>query len=388
MVRAVPRAEPVGSLIRPADITRRFDEIYAANACASPWFAAPGKATAFGELARACDGYVAEFVRRQVEAGLDVVTDGEIRRSHFMSSLFDAATGFSEPPERLVVAGPSGEVIYSGFADPLVSGPLRKAGSPAIGEAAVLRGLTSQPGATVPFKITFPAPSYFFAALVEVEPDAGYNSRQALVDDVITVEQELVTEAIAAGATWIQFDFPIYPGLADTGYATQLADLHGLSREDLLTSAIEADTKVTTGIPEGVTVALHLCRGNFPGGMWSGSLEPVAERLFDELPFRRYLIEWEDVEREGDYSPLRHAPRDAVVGLGLISTKTPVLEADDDVLRRLDEAAGFLPLEQLALSPQCGFASLMGDRLVEREDAQWRKLDLVGRIAERVWGTT
>jgi len=384
MVRAVPRAEPVGSPIRPADITGRLDEIYAANASASPRFTAPEKAVAFGDLARACDGYVAEFVRRQVEAGLDVVTDGEIRRSHFMSSLFDAATGFTEPAERLSVTGPGGEVIYSGFADPSVGGPLRKASNPAVGEAAVLRGLSGRP---VPFKITFPAPSYFLAAIVEVEPDAGYRTRRALLDDVIAVEQELVTESIAAGAPWIQFDFPIYSGLADTGHAAQLAGLHGMSPEDLLSLAIEADSKVAAGIPAGVTVAMHLCRGNFPGGMWNGSLEPVAEQMFGGLPFRRYLIKWEDVEREGDYSPLRHVPRDVIVGLGLVSTKTPVVESDDDVLRRLDEAARFLPLEQLALSPQCGFASLMGDRLVKGEDAQWRKLDLVGRVADRVWGT-
>jgi len=382
ILKPVPRAEPVGSLIRPAEITERINAIFAGLACASPRFAPASKAPEFGELARLADRHVARFVRRQAEAGLDVVTDGEIRRSTFLSSFYDAVDGFSAPDARFAVTDANGN-IYEGYNDPQVSGRIRKAGSPAAAEAAVLRLLETP----VPFKITFPAPSYFYdTTIVQETSDSQYADRQSFVDDVIEVERQLVTEAIAAGAHWIQFDFPLYPGIADPAYAPPVAAQHGWTVDELLTRALDADTRVTADIPDGVTIGMHICRGNFAGGFWQGSLEPVAEHLFAELPHHRFLIEWEDVARDGDYSPLRHVPTGKTVALGLVSTKTPEVETCDDILRRLDDATRYLPLDQLALSPQCGFASLMMDRLVQAEDAQWRKLDLVGRVAARVWG--
>lgn len=382
--RSVPRAEPVGSLIRPPDIIERFDEIYTDRTTAGRRFVPPDKAAALGDLARVSDGYVAEFVRRQVDAGLDVVTDGEIHRSTFLSSFYDAVDGFAEAAERFQVFDDSGNLIYHGYADPEISGPIRKAASPAVGETAALRSLAP----AVPFKITFPAPSYFYTDILQVTGKATYRDRQSFVEDVVEIERQLVAEAIAAGARWIQFDFPVYPGLADSEYAAQLSAQLGEPVEALLARAIEVDGRVTADIPEGVTVAMHICRGNFEGGFWQGSLEPVAERMFNELPHHRFLIEWEDTSREGDYSPLRFVPEDKVVAIGLVSTKTPDLESDDDVVRRLEEASKHLAMDQLALCPQCGFASLVGDRLVKAEDAQWRKLELVGRVADRVWGSS
>jgi 5-methyltetrahydropteroyltriglutamate--homocysteine methyltransferase len=143
---------------------------------------------------------------------------------------------------------------------------------------------------------------------------------------------------------------------------------------------------VTEELPGDVTVALHLCRGNFEGGFWSGSLAPIAERVFNELPHQRFLFEWEDVAREGGYEPIKHVPADRIMVMGVVSTKTPELESEDEILRRIEEAGRYLDVQQLALCPQCGFASLFGDHLVEAEDAQWRKLELIGRIADRVWG--
>jgi len=381
--RATPRAEPVGSLIRPAEITSRLDAIYEGHTVASPQFVLPGKARELGDLNRLADAQVAENVRRQAEAGLDVVTDGEVRRSTFLSSFYDAVDGFSEPEERFAQRDEVGNVIYEGYADPAINERLRKAASPAIGEVAAMRAI--QP--PVPFKVTFPAPSYFYSDIMPLDPETSYYSdREGFVHDAVEIERRLVAEAIAAGARWIQFDFPLYPGLADERYAASLTEQLGYSFDDLLTKALEVDRQVTLDIPDDVMVGMHICRGNFEGGFWSGSLEPVAERLFNELPHRRFLIEWEDTDREGDYSPLRFVPEGKLVAVGLVSTKTPQLESDDDIARRLEEASEHIGMDQLGLCPQCGFASLMADRLVEGADAQWRKLELVGRVADRVWG--
>jgi 5-methyltetrahydropteroyltriglutamate--homocysteine methyltransferase len=160
----------------------------------------------------------------------------------------------------------------------------------------------------------------------------------------------------------------------------------GETAASLLDKALAADAAATQGIPEDVTVAMHLCRGNFEGGFWSGSLAPIAERIFHELPHERFLFEWEDIARDGDYGPIKHVPKDRTMVMGIVSTKTPDLESEDDVVRQIEAAAEHLPVEQLALSPQCGFASIYGDHLVSAEDAQWRKLELIGRVADRVWG--
>jgi 5-methyltetrahydropteroyltriglutamate--homocysteine methyltransferase len=135
-----------------------------------------------------------------------------------------------------------------------------------------------------------------------------------------------------------------------------------------------------------VTTALHVCRGNYRSRwLCEGSLEPVAERMFGELAYDAFLVEWDDVGRDGGYEPIRHVPPGKTMVMGLVSTKTPVLEEEDDLLRRLEGAARFLPLDRLALSPQCGFASVLEGNEIDVE-TQWRKLELVARVAERVWG--
>jgi 5-methyltetrahydropteroyltriglutamate--homocysteine methyltransferase len=258
---------------------------------------------------------------------------------------------------------------------------VRKAYAPLAEEASFLRAL-----GTFPFKLTLPAPSYFYMSdFVPILPGSEYKSRQEFVDDVVEIEQRLIAEAIAAGARWIQLDFPLYPALVDDLYVAKLdAKMNSV---ELLDRAIAADRKVVEHVPPGVTLGLHLCRGNIIGGFWSGSLEPVAERMFNELPFHRFLVEWEDVTREGDYSALKYVPKGTIVALGLVSTKTALVEADDDVVSRLEEASQYLGLEQLALSSQCGFASFYAYSNIQAEAAQWQKLELIGRVADRVWGS-
>jgi 5-methyltetrahydropteroyltriglutamate--homocysteine methyltransferase len=382
--RTIPRAEPVGSLLRAPEITATIDAIYDGMATAWRQSVLPEKADELAELDARADQLIPDLVRHQAEAGLDVVTDGEIRRSTFLGSFLDAVDGMAEPTERFMTFDEDGNEFYGGYGDPLVAGKIHQVSNPLLREAEALEAASAP--VSVPFKLTLPAPSYFLCQIQGAAAETEYPTRQAFVEDVVKVERQLIDEAIAAGATWIQFDFPVYPGLADERFSADMTKLLGVSWETALTQSIELDARVCEGLPDDVTVAMHICRGNLPGGLWQGSLEPVAERMFNELPHERFLVEWEDISREGDFSPLRHVPADKIIALGLVSTKTPELEADDDIVARLEAAAEHVPMEQLALCPQCGFASLAHDHLVSAEDAQWRKLELVGRVADRVWG--
>lgn len=179
--------------------------------------------------------------------------------------------------------------------------------------------------------------------------------------------------------------FSYKPGVT-TGYERFEAAGHGIA--ELVDRAIAADVAVLQGIPDDVTVGLHICRGNFRSSwMCEGSLEPVAERVFGELPYDTFLVEWDDRGRDGGYEPIRFLRDGAVMVMGIISPKVRELEDEDDLVRRMEEAAAIVGgLDRLAISPQCGFASVMVGNETE-EDIQWRKLELVGRVADRLWGT-
>ena len=161
----------------------------------------------------------------------------------------------------------------------------------------------------------------------------------------------------------------------------------GYDFDRLLEAALAADRKVLEGIPEGMTTALHICRGNYRSSwMCEGSLEPVAERVFGELPYDAFLVEWDDLGRDGGFEPIRHLREGSIMVMGIVSTKTPRVEREDDLLRRMDEAARFVggDMGRLAISPQCGFASVMVGNEID-EETLWRKLELVSRVADRVW---
>ena len=200
------------------------------------------------------------------------------------------------------------------------------------------------------------------------------------------MENHLVAEAISAGAAQIQFDFALYPYLVDPTWIERF-EARGHSVADLVDAAIAADTAVLEGIPDGVTVALHICRGNFRSSwMCDGSLEPVAERVFSELPYDAFLVEWDDLGRDGGFEPVRYLREGSTMVMGIVSTKTPVLEDEDELLRKMDLAAGFVGgMDRLAISPQCGFASVMVGNEID-EGTQWRKLELVAGVADRIWG--
>jgi 5-methyltetrahydropteroyltriglutamate--homocysteine methyltransferase len=380
--RTIPRAEHVGSLLRP----RRLLDALSASSSFSADEARPTDASlefagadheALREVEDEC---IREAVARQEAAGLDCVTDGEFRRVFFMGSFDQAVRGFApNPDEKVVFRNDEGESLEV-EGRPIVAERLEKIASPGATEAEFLAGVTERP-----VKVTFPAassiaiPSMFRPGVT----DQHYSSFEELAGHILQILRELIDDAIAAGANYIQLDYPAYPLIADPGFSAQMRSM-GVSTEAMLQGAVMADTMIVQGLPDHVRTAIHLCRGNLRGMyMVSGSLEPVAEAFFS-LPYDSFLVEWDDTSRMGDYSALRHVPKGPVVGMGIISTKNPELEPDDVVLRHLEEAGRHLDTEQLALCPQCGFASEAGGNDVD-EDTQWRKLELVSRVADRVW---
>jgi 5-methyltetrahydropteroyltriglutamate--homocysteine methyltransferase len=326
------------------------------------------------------DSAIREAVRRQIDLGLDVITDGELRRWMFLNSFYDAVEGF-RTDNVVHFRNARGEDIPLQVHE--IVERLRSVDSPAAREAAFMTEIADGH----PFKVTFPAPS-LFGHPFSYKPGvtSGYGSLEEFVAHSIEIERALVAEAISAGARYVQFDFPLYPYLVDPAWVARF-EARGHPVADLVDAAIAADTAVLEGIPDEVTVALHICRGNFRSSwMCEGSLEPVAEQVFGELPYDAFLVEWDDLGRDGGFDPVRYLREGSTMVMGIVSTKTPALEDEGDLLRKMSVAAGFVEggMDRLAISPQCGFASVMVGNEID-EESQWRKLELVARLADRIW---
>ena len=371
--RSPARAEVVGSLLRPATLRAAIDAFYE-----------PGHSAALDEergrdrteLTVIEDQAILQVVQRQIDCGLDVITDGEFRRWMFMNSFYDAVSGV-RTGKTVTFRNDRGEHVELAVHE--IVAPLEPVESPAAREAAFLHEFA---GGT-PFKVTFPAASIFAHPFTTVE--GAYDSVAEFVNAAVSIERGLVADAIAAGARYVQFDFPLYPYLVDPAWIGRF-EAAGHDVDAVLETAIAADTAVLEDVPDDVTVGLHICRGNFRSSwMCEGPLEPVAERVFGELAYDSFLVEWDDEERDGGFAPVRHLRDGSVMVMGLVSSKTPELEDEDDLVRRMEEAASYAGgMNQLGISPQCGFASVMVGNETN-EDAQWRKLEMVGRVADRLW---
>ena len=299
--RRPARAEVVGSLLRPPKLRAAVEAFYEPGHSA---VLADERAKDRSELEHLENDAIDEAVRRQVDIGLDVLTDGEFRRWMFLNSFYDAVEGI-QTDNVVTFHNARGEEVPLSVHD--VVDRLRPIDSPAAREAAYLAGATDG----YPFKVTFPAASIFghpFTWKLGVT-DVAYGSLQEFVDHAIEIERGLVADAIAAGARYVQFDFPLYPYLVDPAWTERFAS-QGSDLGTLVERAIAADTAVLEGIPDDVTTALHICRGNYRSSwMCEGSLEPVAERVFGELPYDSFLVEWDDLGRDGGYEPVRYPPR-------------------------------------------------------------------------------
>ncbi len=360
------RSDVVGSLLRPPELKQARER------------AERGELSA-AELKQIEDRAVDEAVRLQEEAALDVVTDGELRRYAFFGHLIDALDGFdkfggwaipfhNEQGERLV------------FKRPVVVDRLRWRRSMCSEELVYLRARTTRP-----VKVTLIS-SQQAAAYYDPEKSAGaYPTRDAYLADVVDLTRREVEELVRLGCTYVQIDAPQYAALLDPdlreGYRKR-----GSDPDRLIDACIEMDNAVigaVIGRHPGVTFGLHICRGNNQSMFYaSGGYEPIA-RVFTRSRFQRFLLEYDD-ERSGGFEPLRAMPEDRTVVLGLVTTKKPRVETVDELRARIAEAAQIVPLERLALSPQCGFASTMEGNRISAEE-QRAKLRRVAETARMVW---
>jgi len=374
--KLVPRAEQVGSLKRSPRLIAANEAVYAPGHVA---IEASERAHGLDELYAVAEDEIRRVVQKQLDVGLDVVTDGEFRRYMFLNSFFDGITGFSSEVSKAKFKAADGSVVEWNMQ--YVVDRLKQVDSPAAREAKFMTGLTDHL-----YKVTFPAGS-FLALPYNYKPEINgqaYGSHRELVEHVVEIEKRMIADAIEAGCRYVQLDFPVYPFLCDADWCARM-ERHGYDWKETLELAAWADRAVIADVPSHVRTAIHVCRGNNQGRFVAeGALNPVAEALFS-LPYDSFLIEWEDKSRTGDYSALRNVPAgDSVVVLGLVSSKFAKMETKQGLLAELDLAAKELDPSRLALSPQCGFASTLKGNPVS-EDDQWRKLELVVETARDFW---
>ena len=376
---APPRADHVGSLLRPRELYAEIERVYAPQHTA---LLAEERAQDLGRLHELEDACIRDAVEHQRRIGLEVVTDGELRRFMFTGSFYDSVDGLQVGGNGVPFYDAAGnEQRYQGL--PVVSRRLRRIDSPAVRETEFLRSITD-----ARFKVTFPAASFFELPFVYQNgvTEHVYDSHEELVEHMMSIQREQMDDAIAAGLRYVQMDYPLYPMLLDEQYLGIFAAMDGSTFDSLMDRCIAADRRILEGLPEDVTRAIHLCRGNWRSRhMVSGSLEPVAERFFTELPYDAFFMEWEDIDREGGYEALQQVPKGPIVYLGIVNTKVPEVEPAESLVRKIESATRYLDVSQLAISPQCGFASTMHGNELD-EDAQWRKLEEMVKAAEKVWG--
>ena len=375
------RNDVVGSLLRPAQLKQArmdYDE---------------GKLSL--EALRATeDREVRNAVRLQQELGLAVVTDGEYRRLNFQDSFGESVAGYD--------AGKASLQFY----EQRVAGsqPLQRWEIPNSGEARGTAVSQRRPVVEALHLVkNIPLEEYRFVSQVAEKPakvtligpdrisqrfdwqnsKAIYPTMDDFMADVVKIQREMIRGLVDAGCRYVQIDAPGYTAYVDPPSLKAMRD-RGEDPKENFNRSLKADNQVMEGF-DNVTFGIHLCRGN-QRSMWhrEGSYDDIAERLLNELMHDRFLFEY-DTPRAGGFEPLRFLPKGKVVVLGLVSTKVPELETIDDLKRRIEAASKYAPLEQLAISPQCGFSSDVVGNLIG-EDDQKRKLEVVVETSRQVWG--
>jgi 5-methyltetrahydropteroyltriglutamate--homocysteine methyltransferase len=366
------RAEHIGSFLRPPELLEARS-----NASFDPQ-----------QLRALEDKHILRALTRQKEMGFQIFTDGELRRRNFMSDFTDAVEGF-DMGEATARSWVTGEAQVEQKEDSSVS---RVAGI-VTARLRQVRGLTGHelsfllqhsPG---DIKMTLPSATQFPAiAFKRGVTDRVYKDHSALLWDIVEIMKADLAQLSRGGVNYIQIDAPRYSYYIDPKWREWIRREMQVEPSDLLDESIRADNACLDAARRaGVTLGMHLCRGNNRSHWYAeGGYDAIAEKLFGGINVDRFLLEYDD-DRSGTFAPLRFVPSGKTVVLGLISTKRPQLEDGDVLMRRIQDAARYVPLEYLALSPQCGFASTMEGNLLT-EDEQWAKMRLVVETAHRVWG--
>ena len=365
------RADIVGSLLRPRELLAARDD------------RAAGRITE-AEFKAAEDRAVDHAVALQEKAGLEVLSDGEMRRLSFQSQMTEAVDGFGAWDLNAFLWGEwrgDDAVADRRSERPPTLGvvaPLRRKRHLCAEEFVYLRARTSRTP-----KINLPSPGLFANFYDPKLSSAAYPSFDGFMSAVTEILRDEVAELVRLGARYIQIDAPHYP-LLSTRTCAEFYESRGWDMARWLDQGIALDNALMEGF-KGVTFGFHLCRGN-QGSRWlvAGDYDAIAAPIFKRTLAQRLLLEYDD-QRSGSFAPLAEVPEDKTVVLGLITTKRGTLEDPDDLVRRVREAARYMPIERLAISPQCGFAtSVIGNNLAPQE--QRRKLELLCATAREVWG--
>jgi len=376
------RTDVVGSLLRPGVLAQarlRYERGEIAEA----------------EFRAAENAAVDGAIRLQERIGLDVITDGEFRRLNFQDSFGEAVSGYDRGEATLDFYDQrtAGAEPLKRFDLPL--GAERRKGAPVVQRQRVVERIGLRRNlvleeysyaaavARKPVKVSLIGPDRISQRIDLPNSAAVYPAMEDFLADVVEIERAMVAGVVEAGCRYVHIDAPGYTAYVD-GPSVEAMRARGEDPLANLRRSLRADNALIRGF-DGVTFGIHLCRGN-QRSTWhrEGAYDAIAEMLFNELNHARFLLEY-DSPRAGGFEPLRFVPRGKTIVLGLVSTKVPELETIDDLRRRMDEAARYVALDQLALSPQCGFASEVVGNLIS-EDDQKRKLELIVETTRQVWG--
>ena len=358
------RAEHIGSLLRPPELTQAHHDFAAGRISGD----------GFREAREQC---IREVVKLQENAGLQSITDGEFRRGSYFAHFIDALEGMTDAVSLFPFRDAGGKEYE--FRCPHVSGKLRRTRGISSGEFQFLQSVTKGTP-----KITMPSPStmHFFRGRQGMDP-AVYPDEDLLFADLVRIYREEIGELAGLGARYIQIDEVPLAMLCDPNIR-ELARNRGDNPDQLGKKYFEMLDAILKDRPAGVTVGLHLCRGNYKA-KWlaSGGYETIGERLFGGVDVDAFFLEY-DTDRAGDFTPLRHLSANKMAVLGLISSKSSGMESIDQLKKRVDEAGRIVPMERLAISPQCGFGTSVGSKPMAPED-QKRKLELIVNASRQIW---
>ena len=373
------RVDQVGSLLRP-------------NALKNTYARHGSGEISDVELVQVQDESVKVQIAKQEAHGVSILSDGEFRRLNFQDSFVESVSGFIPKKQTAQfqesrTAG--GAALQRWVPDSQKTNPALQYWRPIIERLRLARNVPLEEWrfasalTAKPVKVALIATDRICENFKRQNTAGVYPSDDEYRSDVIAIEHEIVKQLADAGCPYIQHDAPSYTAYVDTKSLDRMRGL-GIDPVRQMEQSIAADNAVINGI-SGVTFGIHLCRGNVRS-MWhrEGGYDAIAEKLFNSLHHDRFLLEY-DTERAGTFAPLRFVPKDKIVVLGLVSSKVGALESADELKRRVDDASRYIPLEQLAVSPQCGFSSNIVGNLIT-EDDQWRKLELIQKVAADVWG--